>query len=53
MPRNGVIAVREEREERLLSLVDVLEPLSEEELEDLARRCHDIRVQAGEEFYNP
>jgi CRP/FNR family transcriptional regulator len=53
MPRNGVIAVREEREARLLSLVDVLEPLSEEELGDLARRCPDVRLQPGEEFYYP
>jgi CRP/FNR family transcriptional regulator, cyclic AMP receptor protein len=40
-----------EREVRLLSLVDVLEPLSEEELEDVATRCKDIRLDADEEFF--
>src|SRR5829696_1892237 len=51
--RSGVVAVREEREARLLSLVDVLEPLSEEELRDLAQRCPDISLQEGEDFYRP
>src|SRR5215207_3928990 len=51
--RNGVVAVREEREAKLLSLVDVLEPLSEEELRDLAQRCPDISLQDGEDFYRP
>jgi CRP/FNR family cyclic AMP-dependent transcriptional regulator len=31
--------------------VDVLEPLSEEELEELAIRCSDIRLGRGEDFY--
>ena len=43
----------EEREAKLLSLVDVLEPLSEEELRELAQRCPDISVQGGEDFYSP
>ena len=34
-----------------LSLVDVLEPLSEEELEELAHRCPDTYLNRGEEFY--
>ena len=34
-----------------LSLVDVLEPLSEEELEELAHRCPDTHLTRGEEFY--
>ena len=51
--RNGVVAVCEEREAKLLSLVDVLEPLSEEELRDLAQRCPDISLQEGEDFYSP
>jgi CRP-like cAMP-binding protein len=42
------------REEvRLLSVSDVLEPLSEEELEQLARRCPDTRLEPGEVFFTP
>ena len=37
----------------LLSLVDILEPLSEGELEELADRCPDVRLQKGEDFYRP
>jgi CRP-like cAMP-binding protein len=33
--------------------VDVLEPLSRRELEELAARCPDIRLQKSEEFYRP
>src|SRR4028119_100087 len=44
---------QEERRAKLMSLVDVLEPLSEEELRRLARRCPDISVPDGEEFYRP
>jgi len=44
---------QEERRAKLMSLVDVLEPLSEEELRMLARRCADISVRNGEEFYRP
>lgn len=36
-----------------LSLVEVLEPLSTEELEELAERCPDVRLQKGEGFYRP
>jgi hypothetical protein len=43
----------QERDVKLLSLVDVLEPLSEEELRELAQRCPDISVQGGEDFYSP
>jgi CRP/FNR family transcriptional regulator, cyclic AMP receptor protein len=43
----------EERQVRLLSLVDVLEPLSHEELRELAQRCFDISLQGGEDFYRP
>jgi CRP/FNR family cyclic AMP-dependent transcriptional regulator len=35
----------------LLSLVDILEPLSEEELEELAARCPDFRLEKSQEFY--
>src|SRR5215210_847664 len=44
---------REERQVRLLSLVDVLEPLGEDELRDLARRCPDMHLDAGQDFYRP
>jgi hypothetical protein len=49
----GVVKVREGRQVRLLSLVDVLEPLSEGDLRELAERCPDLRLQAGQEFYRP
>ena len=44
---------REQTQTELLSLVDVLEPLSKEELEELAARCPDIRLKRGEDFYRP
>jgi CRP/FNR family cyclic AMP-dependent transcriptional regulator len=46
-------AMPEERRLKLLSLVDVLEPLSEEELKDLAERCTNISLQGGDGFYRP
>jgi CRP/FNR family cyclic AMP-dependent transcriptional regulator len=48
-----VLPMPQERDVKLLSLVDVLEPLSEEELRELAQRCPDISVQGGEDFYSP
>jgi CRP/FNR family transcriptional regulator len=42
-----------EEEVQLLRTVDILEPLSDEELEELARRCPDDHLQAGEIFYTP
>jgi CRP/FNR family transcriptional regulator len=42
-----------EEEVQLLRSVDILEPLSDEELEELARRCPDDHLQAGEIFYTP
>jgi len=42
-----------EEEVKLLSMVDILEPLSEEELEELARRCPDRRIEAGQFLYTP
>ena len=42
-----------EEQVRLLSMVDVLEPLSEEELEELARRAPDTHVEQGETIYTP
>jgi CRP-like cAMP-binding protein len=44
-------AMRRGRRVRLLSLIDVLEPLSEGDLRDLAERCPDLRLQPGQEFY--
>jgi CRP/FNR family cyclic AMP-dependent transcriptional regulator len=42
-----------EEEVEMLSMVDILEPLSEEELEELARRCPDRNVEVGEFLYTP
>jgi CRP/FNR family transcriptional regulator, cyclic AMP receptor protein len=50
------VSQRDQRKERLikpLSLMDVLEPLSEEELEELAYQCPDTHLSSGEEFYHP
>jgi CRP/FNR family transcriptional regulator, cyclic AMP receptor protein len=41
----------ERTQAELLSLVDVLEPLSQNELEELAARCLDIHLKRGEDFY--
>jgi len=49
---NGA-AMTEERRVKLLSLVDILEPLSDEELKELAKRCPNISLQGGEDFYHP
>lgn len=38
---------------RLLSAADILEPLSEEEVEDLARQNPDIRLQEGKILFAP
>jgi CRP/FNR family transcriptional regulator, cyclic AMP receptor protein len=38
---------------RLLSMVDVLEPLSGEELEEFGRRIPDTHVERGQIFYTP
>jgi CRP/FNR family transcriptional regulator, cyclic AMP receptor protein len=42
-----------EEQVRFLSMVDILEPLSREELEELARRCLDTQIERGEIFYTP
>src|ERR687894_2499939 len=42
-----------EEEVRLLSTVDILEPLSEEELAEIARRSPDTHLEEGEFFYTP
>ena len=38
---------------RLLSMVDVLEPLSREELEEFSRRVPDTHIEQGQVFYTP
>ena len=38
---------------RLLSMVDVLEPLSQEELEDFSERIPDTKVEQGQVLYAP
>ncbi len=42
-----------EKKIRLLSMVDVLEPLSREELEEFSRRVPDTHIEQGEIFYTP
>ena len=42
-----------EEEVRLLSMVDILQPLSEEELEELALRCPDHHFEVGQFLYTP
>ena len=42
-----------EEEVRMLSMVDVLEPLSQEELEELAKRHPDILLEKGQFLYTP
>ena len=38
---------------RLLSMVDVLEPLSQDELEEFGRRIPDTHIEQGQIFYSP
>ena len=38
---------------RLLSIVDILDPLSEEEMEDLAKRTPDTFLEQGDVLYTP
>lgn len=47
------MAMPEEQRMKLLSQVDVLEPLSEEVLRELAQRCSYSFLQSGESFYRP
>ena len=42
-----------QRQVRLLSMVDILGPLSGEELEDLARRVPDTHLEEGDVLYSP
>lgn len=47
------MTVSQEEEARFLSEVDVLEPLSREELDELAKRLPDTRLEEGEFLYGP
>jgi CRP/FNR family cyclic AMP-dependent transcriptional regulator len=47
------MAVSMEEEARYLSEVDVLEPLSREELDELARRVPDVNLAKGEFLHSP
>src|SRR4028119_1367504 len=51
--RDAAMAMHEGQLAKLMSLVDVLEPLSEGELGDLARRCSEVPAGDGEDFYRP
>ena len=42
-----------EKKVRLLSLVDILEPLSEEEIAELIERIPSIHLEEGQVFYTP
>lgn len=42
-----------EQKVRLLSMMEMLEPLSQEELRELSRRIPDTRVEKGRIFYTP
>src|SRR5215210_3193689 len=41
------------KEQRLLSMVDIFEPLSEDDIEELARMHRDIRLKQGETLFSP
>ena len=42
-----------DKEIRLLSMVDILDPLSDEEMEDLAKRAPDTFLEQGNVLYSP
>lgn len=43
----------QEEQVRLLSMVDIFEPLSPQELDELARRAPDTYLDEGEVLYTP
>ena len=47
------MSISHEEQVRLLSMVDVLEPVSPEELDELARRAPDTYLDEGEILYTP
>ncbi len=42
-----------EEKVRLFSLVDILQPLSQDEITDIARRVPDVRLQRDQTYYTP
>jgi CRP/FNR family transcriptional regulator len=52
-PRKGNIVLPPEEKLRLLSMMDILEPLSREEIEELSRRIPDTHFQRGQILYTP
>jgi len=52
-PRKGNIVLPPEEKLRLLSMVDILEPLSREEIKELSRRVPDTHFQRGQILYTP
>src|SRR5215210_9470739 len=53
LSRRGAQMLLPEEKLRLLSMVDVLEPLSKEELEEFSRRVPDTHVEQGRIFFTP
>ena len=47
------MTVPHEEEVRLLSMANLLEPLSEEELDEFASRYPDTRLEEGEHLFGP
>jgi len=47
------VALQPEEKVRLLSMMDILEPLSRREVEELSRRVPDVHVERGKVFYTP
>lgn len=45
--------LKPEEKLRLLSMVDILEPLSREEIKELSLRVPDTHVERGRIFYTP
>src|SRR5918998_141498 len=48
-----VMPMSEREQIRLLSMVDVFEPLSEDEMEELAKRTPDTFLEEGDILYTP
>jgi CRP/FNR family cyclic AMP-dependent transcriptional regulator len=52
-PRKGSIVLPPEEKLRLLSMVDILEPLTREEIKELSIRVPDTHFQRGQILYTP
>jgi CRP/FNR family cyclic AMP-dependent transcriptional regulator len=51
--KRSVMAMTLEKQIRLLSVVDIFGPLSDEEMEELAKRLPDTFLEEGDVLYNP